>query len=68
MLFALLLVDLGAGWSPQPDTLDPDCEILARPSAPSVSERLKALEDLRARGLISDGEYRARRLDIISGT
>jgi hypothetical protein len=68
MLFALLLVDLGAGWSPQPDTLDPDCGILTHPLAPSLSERLKELEDLRARGIISDCEYRTQRLDIISGT
>lgn len=68
VLFALLLIDLGAGWSPQPDTLERDCEILAYPLAPSLSERLKELEDLRARGAISDSAYRAQRLDIISGT
>jgi hypothetical protein len=68
VLFALLLVDLGAGWSPQPDTLDRDCGILTHPLAPSMSERLKELEDLRARGVVSDREYRAQRLHIISGT
>jgi hypothetical protein len=68
VLFALLLVDLGAGWSPQPDTLDPDCGILTHAPAPSLSKHLKELEDLRARGVISDSEYRARRLDLISGT
>jgi hypothetical protein len=68
VLFALLLVDLGAGWSPQPDTLDPDCGIPTHPMAPSLSERLKELQELRARGVISDGEYRAQRLDVICGT
>lgn len=68
MLFALLLVDLGAGWTPQPDTLECDCEIPAHAAAASVSERLDELADLHARGAISDSDYRARRLDIISGS
>src|ERR1700761_3867076 len=68
VLFALLLVDLGAGWTPQPDTMESDCEIPAHPAVTSVSERLEELADLHARGAISDSEYRTRRLDVISGS
>jgi len=41
--------------------------IPARPPAvPPLSERLKQLEDLHARGAISDTEYSAQRLHIIA--
>ncbi|OBJ22948.1 SHOCT domain-containing protein [Mycobacterium colombiense] len=64
VLFALRLLELGDGWRAGPDALrrgeSPD-------GPPAPSERLEQLEMLYARGGISDREYRARRLEIISG-
>ncbi len=71
VLFALRLIDLGAGWTAKGGSLQHHCRIPAHPAAlplpePSPSERLKQLEDLHARGAISDTEYGARRLHIIA--
>ncbi len=68
VMFALRLLDLGAGWDAQTQ----DAQRAARPPAlppagPSLSERLKELDDLHARGAISDTEYSALRLHIIAG-
>ncbi|ETW25067.1 SHOCT domain-containing protein [Mycobacterium gastri] len=67
VLFALRLVNLGAEWGKQ----ERRGGLRSRPHAlplsiVPVSERLRELEDLRGRGAISDTEYSARRLDIIS--
>ncbi len=69
VLFALRLINLGAGWSPKIDNPERNSEIRARlalPSGPSLYERLKQLEDLHAKGAISDTEYSAQRLHIIA--
>ena len=70
VLFALRLIDLGAGWSTQFDNPHRDSQIQARPAAlpsgPLLTERLRQLEDLHARGAISDTEYSAQRLHLIS--
>ena len=59
VLFALRLINLGAGWSTKVEDI--------KPTGPSLSERLKKLEALHASGGISDADYRAERLHIISG-
>jgi hypothetical protein len=73
VLFALRLINLGAGWgtgnanhhvgaTARPIALPPP-----QPPAPApVSERLRDLEALRATGAISDTEYSAKRVHIIS--
>jgi hypothetical protein len=71
VLFALRLVNLGAGWGTKTGTVEHNSEMRARPLAlpsleVSVSERLRELEALHATGAISDTEYSARRLQIIS--
>lgn len=71
VLFALRLIDLGAGWTTKGGTLRQTGAIRAHPAAlplsePTLSERLKQLEDLHASGAISDTEYSARRLQIIA--
>ncbi|ORB73880.1 SHOCT domain-containing protein [Mycobacterium scrofulaceum] len=71
VLFALRLVDLGAGWTTKGATLRQTGGIRAHPAAlplpdPTLSERLTQLEDLHASGAISDTEYSARRLQIIA--
>ncbi|KKC03120.1 SHOCT domain-containing protein [Mycobacterium nebraskense] len=71
VLFALRLIDLGAGWSTKGGTVAHHGGIHAHPvalpvSEPPPSERLKQLEDLHARGAISDTEYSAQRLQIIA--
>ncbi len=71
VLFALRLIKLGAGWSTKIEDIKHDGAALARPlapppSGPSLSERLKELEALHASGAISDTEYSAKRLHIIS--
>ena len=58
VLFALRLINLGAGWSTRVEDI--------KPSGPSLSERLKQLEALHASGGISDADYSAERLHIIS--
>ena len=70
VLFALRLISLSSGWSA---TVDPKREggLPARPLAlpppdASVSQRLKDLESLHASGALSDTEYSAQRLQIIS--
>ncbi len=73
VLFALRLVNLGAGWGAKDvrhDFAAPARPVaLSQPEAPvqvPVSERLRELEALRATGTISDTEYSARRLHVIS--
>jgi len=71
VLFALRLISLGAGWSTTVDNLECGSEIRAAqpalpPSGPSLSERLKELEELHVKGAISDIEYSAQRLHIVS--
>ncbi|BBZ69495.1 SHOCT domain-containing protein [Mycobacterium paraseoulense] len=58
VLFALRLIDLGAGWTTKGATMP-------RPEPP-LYDRLKQLEDLHARGAITDTEYCAQRLQIIA--
>jgi hypothetical protein len=75
VLFALQLINLGAGWTTKTPDLRHDNGLaaqppfmLAQPAVP-VSERLRELQALRDSGAISDGvisEYSARRLQIIS--
>jgi|GEM_PF-3423707 len=55
VLFALRLLDLGAGWGTN----------IERPVV-SAPRRLKDLDELHAEGVISDTEYSAQRLQIIS--
>ncbi|OBB86379.1 hypothetical protein A5760_05185 [Mycobacterium colombiense] len=59
VLFALRLLELGDGWDALRHRESPD-------HRPAQSERLLQLEMLYAQGAISDREYRARRLEIIS--
>lgn len=71
VLFALRLIELGAGWSTKVDGVR-SAGITLRPAAltmyePPLAERLKQLEELHARGAISDIEYSARRLHLIAG-
>ncbi len=68
VLFALRLLDLGAGWGAGREAMAHN-EFRGRPRscAPEKSERLEQLEQLYADGAISDTEYQARRLDISSG-
>jgi hypothetical protein len=69
VLFALQLIKLGTGWTT--NDMKRDFGASARPmplSSPqaAASERLKELETLHTEGAISDMEYGARRLHIIS--
>lgn len=68
VLFALRLINLGAGWGAR-DTSQPAQPIaLSYPEPPvPVSERFRELEALRAAGAISETDYIARRRHIISG-
>jgi hypothetical protein len=71
VLFALLLINLGAGRGAKDAKRDPG--VPARPiwlSPPEAwaAQRLKEVEALHAKGAISDSEYTARRLHIISNT
>lgn len=61
VLFALRLLELGDGWDALRHRESPD-------HPPAQSERLLQLKMLYAQGAISDREYRARRLEIISDT
>ena len=69
VLFALRLINLGAGWGSKVDHLERSGaeapRALSQPAVP-VSERLRELQALRDNGAISDTEYSARRLQIIS--
>jgi hypothetical protein len=70
VLFALRLINLGAGWTTKDTRHDLAACARPMPIAPpqaESSERLKELEALHAEGAISDVEYSARRLHIISG-
>jgi hypothetical protein len=72
VLFALQLINLGAGWTTKTQDLRHDRGVGAQPpltlAQPAVldSERLRELQALRDNGAISDMEYSARRLQIIS--
>jgi hypothetical protein len=71
VLFALRLINLGAGWGTKTEDVKQHSAAPARPSAIPpfevlAGERLKELEALHANGAISDTEYAARRLHIIS--
>lgn len=70
VLFALRLLDLGAGWTTKggtPRQTGIRAHAAAPPlSGPTLSERLTQLADLHASGAISDTEYSARRLQIIA--
>jgi len=55
VLFALRLLNLSAGWGSK----------IERPGV-SAPERLQDLDELHANGVISDTEYSAQRLQIIS--
>ncbi len=71
VLFALRLIDLDSGWTAKGGTLQHNGGIHAHPGAvppsePPLSERLKQLEDLRAKGAISDTEYSTQRLHLIA--
>ncbi len=68
VVFALRLINLGAGWAPQDGKQDfgaSGLPLMLSPPQASASERLKELEALHAEGAISDIEYSARRLHII---
>lgn len=72
VLFALRLINLSSGWGTKIDHLQhttgtpPHPTLsLSQPAVP-VSERLEELQALHANGAISDTEYSARRLQIIS--
>jgi hypothetical protein len=72
VLFALQVINLGAGWTSKTQELRHHSSVRARPpftlAQPPVpvSERLTELQALRDNGAISDMEYSARRLQIIS--
>lgn len=70
VLFALRMINLGAGWSTKEMKRDFGVSARRLPLSPpqaATSERLEELEALHAEGAISDVEYSARRLHIISG-
>jgi len=72
VLFALRLLNLSAGWSAKTQHFEHNSAAGPRHSLAlpqpggSSSERLKDLEELHAKGVISDTEYSAQRLQIIS--
>jgi hypothetical protein len=72
VLFALRLINLSAGWGTKIDHFEHTPGVppqpplaLSQPAVP-MSERLKELAALHDNGAISDTEYSARRLHIIS--
>jgi hypothetical protein len=70
VLFALRLINIGAGWTTKDvkhDLVVFERPISLPPQPAESSERLKELEALHTKGAISDVEYSARRLHIISG-
>ena len=67
VVFALRLVNLGAGWDTKDAASGQEALLQAVPPAEaSVSERLQELEALHDEGAISETEYIARRIRIIS--
>jgi hypothetical protein len=72
VVFALQLINLGAGWTTktrqrqQNGGVRAQPPLAAAPPAVPVSERLNELRALHDNGAISDMEYSARRLHIIS--
>ncbi len=67
VLFALRLINLGAGWGARETSQPAHPTEFSYPEPPvPVSERFRELEALRAAGAISDAEYTARRLHLIS--
>ena len=72
VLFALRLLNLGAGWGTKIGHVEHNSaawpsRTLALPRPEGwASERLRGLEQLHAKGMISDTEYSAQRLQIIS--
>ncbi|OBH93597.1 SHOCT domain-containing protein [Mycobacterium scrofulaceum] len=71
VLFALRLIDLGSGWTAKGGSMPHTGGIHAHPvpltrPEPPLYDRLKQLEDLHARGAITDTEYSAQRLQIIA--
>jgi hypothetical protein len=69
VLFALRLISLSSGWSmkvePKYGSGLPARPLALPPPEGSLSERLKELEEMHARGAISDTEYSEQRLQII---
>jgi hypothetical protein len=67
VLFALRLINLGTGWRSAVDVSPPPARALPLPAPEAlIAERLRQLEELHARGTLSDTEYSAQRLQIIS--
>jgi hypothetical protein len=74
VVIALRLANLSAGWGAKTDHLDNYNQTGVRPHAPPalsqpavpVSDRLRELQALHDHGAISDTEYHARRIQIIS--
>jgi hypothetical protein len=70
VLFALRLINLSSGWSTTVESKHrgglPARPLALPPPEGALSERLKQLDELHARGAISDTEYCAQRLQIIS--
>jgi hypothetical protein len=72
VLFALRLLNLSAGWGNKIEHFEHNSAAWPRRSLSlpqpegSVSERLKDLQELHAKGVISDTEYSAQRLKLIA--
>ena len=72
VLFALRLLNLSAGWGTKIEHFEHDSagwprQTLTRPQPEgAVSERLKDLQELHAKGVISDTEFSAQRSQIIA--
>ena len=69
VVFGLRLANLGAEWDTKDDAPDRQAPAAAVPSSEAlVSERLRELDALHNEGAISETEYIARRIRIISGS
>jgi hypothetical protein len=67
VVFALRLINLGTGWRTAVDVSPPPARPLPLPAPEGlVAERLRQLDELHGRGVLSDTEYSAQRLQIIS--